>query len=737
MRDESAEYYGHSLPGHSRSRWQPLRTHLTSVAEQARNFARPFKAGDWAYLAGLWHDLGKFTHAFQRRLDGGPRVDHSSAGAQHAVNKLGDVGKVLAYAIAGHHSGLPDGKDAGSGSLGTRLSKALTELPNVPVDLTMADTPGRLPFNVEQSRLGYQASFFIRMVYSCLVDADFLDTEAFLQPHRARLRERRPSFLTLKAALDRHLGGFPTPTPGSVNEVRAKVLSQCRDAAMARPGMFSLTVPTGGGKTLSSLAFALEHALYHDMERVIYVIPYTSIIEQNADVFRKVLGSDAVLEHHSNYEHRSDADDQELDDQDGQAHNYHELRHTLASENWNAPVVVTTNVQFFESLFAARSSRCRKLHNIVNSVVILDEAQTLPVPLLQPCLEALRELTINYHTSVVLCTATQPALSSNETFRVGLNDVHEIMRCPAELQRATRRVQLEMLDEELEDGDLAERLLGHPQVLCVVSTRTAARKTFEALSEHNTSARHLSALMCPAHRTEELFAIRRALEAGELCRVVSTQLIEAGVDIDFPVVFRALAGIDSIAQAAGRCNREGKLPGLGQVFVYEPSRPQPRVFRRAVSAATEVLRLFPDNPMSLQAVEHYFRRVYWEADLDDRQLVARLNEGARGLDFPFREVAQEFRIIDNAMESVIIPWDGKARELMERLRRWEDVSSTARSLQRYTVQVYPHELVEMEREGAVERVHDTFTLLVTMRLYDPKLGLCPGGDTWEPEDLVI
>ncbi len=432
--------FAHSLSGRPPSDWQPLEDHLLNVAAQAKTFADDFGAGEWAYLAGLWHDLGKYSNEFQEMLRSADpetssetkpgRPDHSSAGAQHSVVNSGRGGKILAYAIAGHHAGLLDGKGEDA-SLEKRLKKPLPDWSSAPASLRKCRVLNNLPFTPDQnaSRFGFQASFFIRMIFSCLVDADFLDTERFLDPARAKVREGYPSLSELEARLSHVLERkIMDAVPTIVNDRRTEILRQCREAATWEQGLFSLTVPTGGGKTLSSLAFALSHARRNGMKRVIYVIPYTSIIEQTASVFREALGDDTVLEHHSNFEPPED-----------------DQRARLAAENWDAPIIVTTNVQFFESLFASKTSRCRRLHNITRSVVILDEAQMLPVHLLRPCLESIRELARNYGTSVVLCTATQPALTSSDSFREGLDNVREIIPDPVGLYNAFLRVAVESL----------------------------------------------------------------------------------------------------------------------------------------------------------------------------------------------------------------------------------------------------------------------------------------------------
>ena len=728
-------YYAHSKENRPQAEWQLLEEHLEHVAEISRSFGEKFNAADWAYLAGLWHDIGKYSCEFQRRLrDPGSadahietktgKVDHSTAGAQHAFKALGDMGKLLAYAIAGHHSGLLDGK-SNDACLYRRLQKSgIPDYSSCPKYILKSKGLNKLPFSLnvhDPKRFAFQVSFFIRMIYSCLVDADFLDTEAFMNTEKSLWRKGYPSLAELKTRLDSALDQLRKDAPDTtVNKHRAAILKNCLDAADLPPGLFSLTVPTGGGKTLSSMAFAMKHALKHGLRRIIYVIPYTSIIEQNAAVFREILGDDAVLEHHSNFEpHEEDH------------------RSRLASENWDAPVVVTTNVQFFESLYRCRSSKCRKIHNIAASVVILDEAQMLPVPLLLPCIEVLKELSTAYRTSIVLCTATQPALSATDSFKDGLEGVREIVSDPKRLYIQFKRVQAEKVPV-IADDELAHKLNFHNQALCVVNTRAHARRIFERMPEKE-GCYHLSALMCPEHRTSTLNKIRTALFEGSKCRVISTQLIEAGVDIDFPVVFRSISGIDSIAQAAGRCNREGKIPEGGEVFVFstEDGLP-PGHFRQAAQIAEGVIRRH-DDFLSLEAVTEYFKTLYWmKGDkLDEYQILDDLGEGAKMGDFPFRVVDEKFKIIEDGAESIIIPWNDEAEQIISGLRYSEYPGSFVRKAQRFTVEVYPKVLGSLEYSGSVERLHGQYCVLTNMDIYRDDLGLCPEDPTFHnPENLI-
>jgi len=726
------KYYAHSLEGRPPVEWQPLDEHLKNVAEKARSLADAFRAGDWGCLAGLWHDVGKFSYEFQKKLhehDENVRVDHSTAGAQHAVGVLKSKGRLLAYCISGHHAGLPNGKENDRKCLEARLKNHnIPDWSHCPHDLLKASDLPPPPFEPRPGRTGFKISFFIRMLFSCLVDADFLDTERFLSNEKAALRQGYPSLKVLWERLSSQIKKFQPNSP--INKLRSEILEECIEAASGKRGFFSLTVPTGGGKTISSLAFALRHALIHGLRRVIYVIPYTSIIEQNAAVFRKVCGNDAVVEHHANF------DPTELKDLEEEFQ-----RLELATENWDAPIIVTTNVQFFESLFACRSSRCRKLHNITGSVIILDEAQMLPVPLLRPCLEALRELVETYQVSVVLCSATQPALNRSESFPQGLEEVKEVAPAPEKLHKAFQRVKFKVLPR----GDketIANLLAEHQQVLCIVNTRRHARELYEKTASLAPDCFHLSALMCPAHRSKKIAKIREQLSAGQACRVVSTQLIEAGVDIDFPVVFRAMAGIDSLAQAAGRCNREGRLVEPGRFFVFPPDDGLPPGYlRQCADAAQTVFRHHGHDPFAPKAVENYFRTLYWQQGnerLDEKGILFELEEDAGRFNFPFRRVAQKFRVIETGQESIVIPWGETGEQLVHRLRYVDFPGGVIRSLQRFTIQVPPRVLTALVAAGSVELLHERFYVLTNLDLYRDDLGLCPEDPVFhEAENLIV
>ena len=546
----SKEFYAHSLQGKPTEQWQLLEDHLLNVAIRACKFAQPFHAGSFAKLLGYSHDLGKGTFAWQAYLRHQNdilddfsnyytgRIEHAVHGAQRLYSQSKEAGKLLAYCIAGHHGGLQNWEDSPEKALRIRLGK---KWPEVRIPIPIPELPKRLPFiTLEETLFGFQLQFFVRMLFSCLVDADFLDTEAALGKSKAGWRSKYPTLSMLRKTFWNNFDRLREKADETnVRCQREVVLADCLRAANEETGLFSLTVPTGGGKTLASLSFAFEHAKKHNKRRIIYVIPFTSIIEQNAAVFRNMLGDEAVLEHHCNFI---------PDDADWTSR--------LATENWDAPIVVTTNVQFFDSFFSRKPSKCRKLHNVADSVLIFDEVQAIPVEKLMPCVEVIRELSLNYKVTSILCTATQPAIHFSSTFWSGLKDVREIIQDVPALFSALKRTE-EAYIGTLSERELSGKLAEYKQVLCIVNTRQQALDVFNAIQTSQENI-HLSALMYPAHRSRILADIRNRLENGSPCRVVSTQLIEAGVDVDFSCVFRAVSGIDSIAQAAGRCNRRSR-----------------------------------------------------------------------------------------------------------------------------------------------------------------------------------
>lgn len=733
------EIIAHVIPdGVFSFRLHSLQDHLTVVSDLAGQFADDFGNADWASLAGLWHDLGKYSAEFQvhikresgydptAHLEGQQgRVNHSSAGAIHAINKMGKRGRVLAYLIAGHHAGLADwhSADAGLSSLAIRLNDA--EL----LDRVVKQSPPDFIMSGVQPSSrppGGAAHLWIRMLFSCLVDADFLDTEAFMAPGKSGLRSGGSYDLkSLKTKLDAHMSALSQNVkPSLVNTIRADVLRQCQAKAQLAPGLFSLTVPTGGGKTLSSLSFALDHAVRHRKTRIIYAIPYTSIIEQTANIFRSVLG-DAVIEHHSNLE--SD----------------HETPQSrLACENWDAPVVVTTNVQLFESLFAARTSRVRKLHNIANSVIVLDEAQLLPPDFLKPILQVINDLANHYKVTVVLTTATQPAFSPIQGIDFtlpGLKDVKEIIDDPVALHQQLKRVELtvpENLHQPQTWVEIAAELQEHRRVLCIVNRRADCR-VLHSLMPPGTL--HLSGLMCGEHRSRVIEQIKNRLQVDDTLRVISTQLVEAGVDIDFPVVYRALAGLDSIAQAAGRCNREGKLTS-GKVVVFVPPKPAPRGhLRQAEEGGRQILMEHLPDPLSPECFERFFRQLFWKkgTSLDKFRILEDLKPDA-DMEFKFRTAAQNFKIIDDTLQAPVIVRYANSHELIADLVEYGPDRQLLRRLQRFIVQIPRSLHKQLLSAEAIKEVHDGIYVQVDAGVYDAELGFSTSDiGKHDPESLIV
>ncbi|MFB1482291.1 CRISPR-associated endonuclease Cas3'' [Corallococcus sp. RDP092CA] len=727
-----------------------LEEHLEAVGELAARFARRFGSEEWARLAGRWHDLGKYTVAFQnmiRRENGieahleqqgpvGPR-DHSTAGALHARAMLGGQGLFLAFIIAGHHSGLADKEQLELDRLNAPDRQALYAQalkwpipegllrpharPAVPSFL--APRPGGQESARERSR---RLEMWIRMSFSALCDADFLDTEAFFDAGRAALRGGGPSIEALRDRLRAHLERLEARVRArgplsEVNRVRSEVLASCLAKAAERPGIFSLTVPTGGGKTLASMAFALEHAARNGLERVVVAIPFTSIIEQNAAVYAEALGEDAVLEHHSGGDPQRETS-----------------RNRVAAENWDRSVIVTTTVQLFESLFANRPGPCRKLHRLAGSVIVLDEAQTLPPDLLAPILDVLRTLVTDYGASVVICTATQPALGRRPGLLEGFEQVRELAPEPREAFGRLRRVRVRWpaSEEPLSHEHLAEELAAERSVLAIVHKRADAREVCEALDRRlgDESTFHLSALMCAAHRGEVLGRIREAVARGDSVRVVSTQLVEAGVDLDFPVVYRALGGLDALAQAAGRCNREGRLEEGGELRVFlSPTKP-PRGVARTAMAVTQGLRAeAPDLDLFDPALfQRYFHGLYSAKSLDAKGLLP-LREA-----LCFRTTAELFQFIEDDWSApVVVPY-GDAREAVAELERLGPSRERLRRLQRFTVNVEKGKREAWLKSHCARWVAETVVVLEAAEgAYDKRLGLVPERvGTWAPEKLV-
>lgn len=771
--------FAHSLEGKDERDWEPLAHHLTAVGKRAAEFAVPFGASTLALAMGLLHDIGKCSEAYQAyirmgRKPGGPKgPDHSSAGAKQSCTLYGEgLGRLMAFGIAGHHSGLMDGSGHGAGDLNGRLTKELErhdDWHNHVIDLPSASDlhASIAPPKANAIDRNFSVAFLPRMLFSALVDADFLETERFYAQAKGEAPPARGGMLTLehrdtvRVFLDRHRRA---DTP--VNQLRSSVLDHANCKAALNPGLFTLTVPTGGGKTLTSLSFAMEHALTHGLRRIIYVIPFTSIIEQTAKIFREdVALGDAVLEHHSSFdwdeERPGNGNDMEGEGAAGLA----KLRRD--SENWDAPIVVTTAVQFFESLFAARTSQARKLHNMAGSVIILDEAQSIPVKLLRPCMAAIDELAKNYGATVILCTATQPALRTQDgalpktpkgvVEGLDIDESRELAPDPQGLYEKLRRVAVEWRREPVDDAEITARFADQPQMLCIVNSRGHARILFEAIREQP-GAVHLTTLMCAKHRRVVLEKLRGDLAKGKPVRLVATSLIEAGVDISFPEVWRAAAGLSSIAQAAGRCNRSGELgplgAALGRTVVFESAAHKlPSMIAAFYQPARNVLRREGLDVLGLEAISDYFRWLYWgqgyaaldAATLDEAPfpIIPAISNTARSVNFPFARISRAFRMIDDAMDPVIIPWDGPARSAIAALLHSDrPPRGVQRTLQQYVVTIPSNARTSLLASGAVQPIRpdlygDRFIVLENRSLYGEEIGLRLDDPSWRSAESNV
>ncbi len=660
------------------------------------------------------------------------RVEHSGYGAAFAQRaKAYDI----ALAVAGHHSGLSNPNDINlrskriENTLNNILERARNDLGEEVVD-KLLDT---LTSHSDQNNM-ISKDMWIRMMFSCLVDADRIDTSGMpYQPND--LLDAWNRFQRIQAYVGKQAEKVPA---GPLKDARQSIFEACKNAAQWENKLLSLTVPTGGGKTLSSMAFALRRASLNpeEVQRIIVVIPFLSIIEQNASVYAEAIGNDAIVEHHSgNFIKDVPA---------GEDYNLQQRRNLSAIENWNAPIIVTTSVRFFDGLFSNRPSDLRRLHNVARSIVILDEVQTLPRHLLRALLTAMKELSTNWGTTFLFCTATQPAFEKPEHAdqhdpRWTKGTIREIVPNTQYLFQNLARVTIRWPEKDVRAGqcswnDMTERIASEPRSLCVVNLKKHASLLFSKLHEkldfEKDSLWHLSTRMCPQHRLEVLDTIRKALDDSNCpCRVVATQLVEAGVDLDFPVVFRAVGPFDSIIQAAGRCDREGKLtaskgqPG-GKVIIFEPDDPsgKPTTPPGAYRDATEITKtmLAGSEALSIHDPAHirgFFNR-YYQSDLDTHDI-----EGLRRR-LEFREIAKRFAMIEEPMVSILVPYNEKAEKLIRQLRNQGVLDmGLSRKLQRYQIGLYNHEFVQARQSGAIfELLPGSDIWCCEQRFYSRKLG---------------
>lgn len=699
------EYIAHLNEEHT----QTLKDHLCGTAELAGYFAGRFGKADWGYTCGMLHDIGKYSLAFQDKIknNSNRQVDHSTAGAKACFEK-GGMYSFMSYCIAGHHSGLPDyGSSSDPGNAPTlqgRKKKHIEDCGAYKSEIHIPEIK-TLPFDPQNSPdPDFSLSVFIRMLYSCLVDADFLDTEYFMKEGQTqREAGEEPSVLLEK--LKKHVAGWLlNEDTETVNGRRTEILRHCFECGHKERGIFQLTVPTGGGKTIASLAFALQHAVENQMDRVIYVIPYTSIIEQNAAVFREILGEQNVLENHYNVDYESTEELKPMQ---------------LASENWDKPVAVTTNVQFFESLFANKSSKCRKLHNIANSVIIFDEAQMLPTDYLKPCIAVMEELAANFGSSIVLCTATQPALSPFFQRKMPVTEL-----CPRveEQFRFFERVTFQNVGTISED-ELIEKLQKEEQALCIVNTKKRAQRLYQKMKGEGVF--HLSTAMYPKHRRRVLDKIRQLVKDGKRCILISTSLVEAGVDLDFCTVYRQLAGVDSMIQAAGRCNREGKRDAqdsFAYLFQFEEKEYVPG--QQLQIDVSKMLLSEGEDISSLHGIEKYFEALYhFRGDSLDKK---KIFEEFKDKRYNFAKAAKEFKLIEENTLTVFISREEEAEELLWQIKRQGYTKSGMRKAGQYCVQLYENDIEKLLGAGMLRQVPggiENFYELVDSGQYSEEMGL--------------
>ena len=690
-------------------RIQTIKEHLEGTAKLSGEFAEKFGKKDWGYCCGMLHDIGKYSIDFQKRILGenNYRVDHSTAGARVCLEKGGKY-SFLEYCIAGHHAGLPNyGNNYDESTDSTLSGRRLKKLSDYQAYQTEIEVPAinSMPIDLKRTvNPDFSLSVFMRMIYSCLVDADFLDTEAFMKEGKQG-RNSGENIEILFKKLENYISGWLKHQDiNTVNGRRTEILKNCLEMGKTEKGLFRLTVPTGGGKTVASLAFALRHALENKMDRIIYVIPYTSIIEQNAKVFRDILGEENVLENHCNVDYESS---EEL------------LPMQLASENWDKPVVVTTNVQFFESLFANKSSKCRKLHNIANSVIIFDEAQMLPNDYLKPCVAMIEELINSYQVSAVLCTATQPALASFFHERISAKELCPRMEEQFEFFKRTVFENVGVLTE----NDLIQRLEKEYHALCIVNTKKRAQRIYKQLE--GDGVYHLSTSMYPKHRRRILREIRERLQKNKKCILISTSLVEAGVDLDFQSVYRELAGVDSMIQAAGRCNREGLRPEKeSKVYIFQfEGKENVLGQRQQIDVAKSVIT---DNRdiSDMESITQYFEMLYHiKGDSLDKKKI--LDE-FRNKRYNFAKVGKEFKLIEQNTKTIFINYETEANETLCLLKERGFTRSGMRKASQYCITVYENEFNKLYGIGSIQPISEDIEDFYELRdkeKYTEKIGL--------------
>lgn len=706
---------------------QSNKEHQQGVAERSKLFAEEFGMGDCGFIMGLLHDKGKEQKEWQKYIQGvtgynkeyaniktGP--NHSYVGAAIAQKQYPQIAPLIAQPIAGHHRGLYDYCDY------IEETKR-----NLPQDVTL-DKP--IPYQVPKlaNPKRFDLHHIVRILFSCLVDADSLDTESFMNPEQAKLRGSHATMPELLRMMDNHLQELKSNAPDTeVNRIRDYVQEQCIKESQGVGGFYSLTVPTGGGKTLASVLWALHHAVRNNLQRIIIAIPYTSIIVQTAATLKRIFGEENVLEHHSNI-NPEEIKDKMLRE-----------RLQLATENWDYPIIVTTNVQFFESLFSNKRSDCRKLHNIAKSAIILDEVQSLPLDFYQPIVDTLNTLQRVFGASVLFTTASQPILSGRieganpKASFDALSSVHEIIPDAANLHDKLRRVKLQFMDGARSYDEIAEELSKHLQVLCIVNTRRDAKELYDRLPKEGICL-HLSRMMCPTHVSATIEHIKTALklQKNQPLRVIATQLIEAGVDIDFPVVFRQEAGLDSILQAAGRCNREGKHDiCTTYVFSLGKEHPLPPGFMTQTNHARLNMGQ-QHNWFAPEAMSCYFKQLHSRVDnFDSKQMKEMLYKQ----ECEFEEAASQFHLIDDQTTSVIINWNDSMK-LYEQLISQGPSYELMKKLAHYSVNIRKHDFEKLQSMGAIEEPFENIYAVTNSSFYKADTGLTIDNQ-WLEETFII
>ena len=690
--------------------------HNHGVANLAEQFAGEFDCADWGKVIGLLHDKGKEKKDFQNYIRKKSEYDlntpiwkdktHAYVGALLAKKYYGSLSVFLSNPIMGHHAGLYD-----YGDFEAQMQRPLPLEINSEWQNVKLTVPSRL-----SSLNAFDFHHFIRLLYSCLVDADFLDTERFMDERSAILRGQKDNLQQLSVKLESYLAALSVKSVDSpVNRIRNIIQKKCLEKSKETPGFYSLTVPTGGGKTISSLVWAINHAKEFNKKRIIIAIPYTSIIVQTAEVLRNIFGEENVLEHHSNTNF-DDTTDPDL-----------KLKMKLATENWDYPIIVTTNVQLFESMFSNKPSACRKLHNLCNSVLILDEVQTLPLEYLQPIVDGLKTFQRCFGTSVLFTTASLPALKgdckgSGLAMLNGIKEICEIIPASLCLHDKLRRTNLQFDDERSDYDAIAQRLSQHDRVLCIVNTRKDAQEIYSRLPDEGITL-HLSRMMCPKHLSETIALIKKLLKDGnkKVIRVIATQLIEAGVDIDFPVVFRQEAGLDSILQAAGRCNREGKM-AMGATYVFKLHRSLPSGYiSNSVDAQTTLLRTQPNADwFAPETMRNFFVQLYSRTQNFDKADIGILLYKPREL--CFKTAASNFHLIENEGKSIIVNYDDSL-SLVEELKQKGPNYSLMKRLGQYMVHVHDRDFKILLHGGFAEEIIEEVFVISDRNQYSEKVGL--------------